>query len=257
MLDNLLTGLFLASQSAYYLLQTDLSETSKLLLKPLPLIALICLISRISTPPSAKQAWGKMHQQLILGLIFSLGGDIALVFPSSLAFLAGLVLFAIAHVLYLFAFHTSTQLDKISKIPHTIPPLARIIVLSALALAPPTLVYRICYADPNGPATLGSDRILFVGVHVYALLLAAMAFAAYRFASRTGSMRALFGALLFVISDSILGLTVLAKIRIPFASLAIIATYWWAQWLIAYGLLAPWMGPTTISSKISSKSKAS
>jgi uncharacterized membrane protein YhhN len=66
--------------------------------KPLS-TALVILIAAISLRvPTAQPAY---TAGILVGLAFSLGGDVALMFPSSRAFRTGLILFALAHITYI------------------------------------------------------------------------------------------------------------------------------------------------------------
>lgn len=70
-------------------------------LKPLStLLVILTAWLAILTP----QAHVGFTVWVLIGLILSLGGDVALMFPSSKAFLAGLVLFLLAHVVYAVGF---------------------------------------------------------------------------------------------------------------------------------------------------------
>ena len=66
-------------------------------LKPLSTL-LVILVALLSLP--APQTNATFTLWVLAGLMLSLGGDVALMFTSSKAFLAGLVLFLLAHVVY-------------------------------------------------------------------------------------------------------------------------------------------------------------
>jgi uncharacterized membrane protein YhhN len=57
--------------------------------------------------PTANQNERTYGFWIIVALVFSLGGDVALLFDDKQAFLAGLALFLIAHVCYIVAFARS------------------------------------------------------------------------------------------------------------------------------------------------------
>jgi uncharacterized membrane protein YhhN len=65
--------------------------------KPLStlLVSLVALLSLRTATADPAFTWG-----ITLGLVLSLGGDVALMFKSARAFLVGLVLFLLAHVAY-------------------------------------------------------------------------------------------------------------------------------------------------------------
>ena len=89
-------------------------------LKPLSTL-LVIAISLLSLPnPTAQPAF---TWSISLGLVLSLGGDVALMFTSKRAFLVGLVLFLLTHVVYSVTFlsliHISepTRLKTRSRMP--------------------------------------------------------------------------------------------------------------------------------------------
>lgn len=86
------------------LIRAELAEKMKhiYIYKPTAII-LVILIAGLSLIGPNNQHLG-YHMGIIVGLIFSLAGDIALMFISSLEFLSGLVFFLIAHVIYFIVF---------------------------------------------------------------------------------------------------------------------------------------------------------
>lgn len=149
---------------------------------------------------------------IVLGLLFSLAGDIFLMLPTD-RFIAGLVAFLLAHVVYSVAFGR-----EVSWPPWT--PWGLGLLLYAL------VIYRLLW--PN----LGK---LWPAVLVYLVAITAMAWLAVAMAIQTGTSwatLAALGAILFVISDSALALN---RFRGRFwsADLMVLSTYYLAQWLIA------------------------
>lgn len=69
--------------------------------KPLSTLLVIAVALLSLTQPGARPAFAWW---VVLGLVLSLGGDVALMFKSERAFLVGLVLFLLAHVVYAVAF---------------------------------------------------------------------------------------------------------------------------------------------------------
>lgn len=69
--------------------------------KPLSTVLVIVIALLALTQPEGRPAFTLW---VTAGLILSLGGDVALMFESSRAFLAGLVLFLLAHVVYAIGF---------------------------------------------------------------------------------------------------------------------------------------------------------
>ena len=147
---------------------------------------------------------------IVIGLLFSLAGDIFLMFPDD-HFQAGLVSFLFAHVAYIVAFSRGTRAQPLALLPF--------LLVSAVVL-------RLLWPH------LGRLRL---AVLVYVLALVAMAWLA---ASRAAAWPALptygaaIGAALFLFSDATLAIR---KFRGPFAGaqIAIMTTYVAAQALIA------------------------
>lgn len=69
--------------------------------KPLSTILVIAVALLSLTQPEARPAF---TWWVTVGLVLSLGGDVALMFKSSRAFLIGLVLFLLAHIVYMAVF---------------------------------------------------------------------------------------------------------------------------------------------------------
>ncbi len=179
-------------------------------LKPLTMVLVIAL-ALVAEPPVPAA-----YKTLILaGLLCSLAGDIALMFPEKW-FTAGLVAFLAAHVLYILAFKPGPGRP-----------------LSAGTLVPffifGLLMFRIL------APSLGR---LKVPVFVYIAAITAMAgLAAGRFIDRGGT-RPLFafaGAVLFLVSDSVLAYDRFAK-KLGSAQAIILGTYFPAQLLIALSI---------------------
>lgn len=160
---------------------------------------------------------------LLAGLLLSLVGDIALLWPQQ-GFLPGLVAFLLAHLAYLFAFTRGTRF---------------------LANAAPFVGYALVAGSvlawlwPGVPAGLRLPVLLYV-----ACLAAMAAQAAVQWLRRRGTADealarcAAIGGLLFVASDSLLATNRFGH-PLPAASWWILLTYWSAQWLIASSLPPP------------------
>jgi len=125
---------------------------------------------------------------VLIGLIFSFGGDVALMFENRRAFLLGLVLFLLAHIAYTITFTTLTGFSTLD--------LVSTILLVILGVG----FYR--FIAPN----LGTLR---VPVIVYIIVISVMVnraiatLASPMFSHAQAAMIAL-GAILFYISDMIL-----------------------------------------------------
>ena len=179
------------------------------LLKAIPIAILAGLVVAEPAVVSTRYRW-----LVFAALVWSLGGDLWLVFPSG--FVPGLVNFLVAHVLYLCAFAPGGGWDARS-----------------VALLVPFLVAggaMLAYLWPH----LGKDR---VPVAVYVAVILVMGWrAAARAAAATvpepSGMLALVGAVLFMTSDSVLAIDRFAR-RFATADGVLMTTYYAAQTLIA------------------------
>lgn len=159
-----------------------------------------------------------------LALAFSWIADIILLFTNKnfLFFFAGLGGFLVAHVFYILAYWKATSKGNI-KFSFSFIPV--IIVGYAVLMGFLILPYI--------------DGIIQIPVGLYGIVISVMLiFAWYRKGqTNSNSFQWVFGgAVLFVISDSILAINRFAE-TIPFAGLIIMITYISAQWLIVNGLL--------------------
>jgi uncharacterized membrane protein YhhN len=180
------------------------------LAKPLTtvLIIVVAVVARTPVPAAYKML-------ITAGLLFSLLGDIALMFPEKW-FTAGLVAFLTAHVLYILAFKPGPG--------HRV----------SVAIFFPFLLYGLLMFFILAPG-LGQLK-LPVFVYVAAITLMA-GFAAGRFVDLGGArpLLAFAGAILFLVSDSVLAYDRFAK-KIGLAQVIILGTYFPAQLLIALSI---------------------
>lgn len=179
-------------------------------MKPMTMVLVITVALIAATPvPAAYKTF------VLAGLLFSLAGDIALMFPEKW-FTAGLVSFLAAHVFYILAFKPG---------PGRPIPAGLFFPFIIFGL----LMFRIL-APKLGPMKLP--------VLVYIAAITVMAtFAAGRFVDRGGirPLLAFAGAVLFLISDSVLAYDRFAKKLGP-AQAIILGTYFPAQLLIALSI---------------------
>jgi uncharacterized membrane protein YhhN len=175
--------------------------------KPLTMIFIIIIAMLAKDPPS------RLYKLAIAaGLIFSMIGDILLMLPVDL-FIAGLVSFLIAQLIYTYAFRSgrSFRFRFIAILPFAVYGI---------------LIFVILFPWLNGMA---------IPVAAYLLVILVMAWQAWDQwddkRTRWGLL-AFIGALLFVISDTILAVN---KFVAPFwaARLLTLTTYFAAQWLIS------------------------
>ena len=178
-----------------------------LVTKPLTTGLIIAVAAAAAAPVPAA------YKTLVLtGLIFSLLGDVALMFPEKW-FTAGLVAFLAAQASYILAFK---PLPGHPVSPATFLPFVLFGLLMFFLLAPKL-----------GPMKLP------VFIYIAAITLMA-GFAAARFIDRGGTkpLLAFVGAVLFLISDSVLAYDRFAR-KVPGARVIILGTYFPAQLLIA------------------------
>lgn len=152
---------------------------------------------------------------IIIGLLFSIMGDVWLMLPQDY-FVRGLVSFLVAHIFYIVAF-LSIPTDTATFL----------IRLPLFAVAGSVFLYL----RPH----LGKYRL---PVMIYILVILGMGlFAPNRYYDYkdTGGILAVAGALLFMLSDSVLAVNKFAK-PFPAAQAIILSTYFAAQWLIALSI---------------------
>jgi uncharacterized membrane protein YhhN len=177
------------------------------LAKPLT-TALIIAVAALAAAPVPP-----VYKTLILaGLVFSLLGDVALMFPDKL-FIAGLVAFLAAQVLYIFAFRPAAG----QAVPFlTFLPFILFGLLMFFLLAP-------------GLGPLKLPVLVYIGAIV---TMAGFAAVRYVHLGRTRPLLAFAGAILFLVSDSVLAYDRFGK-KFRLARILVLATYFPAQLLIA------------------------
>ena len=179
--------------------------------KPLTTVLILLYAAGRGAAQPVQRRW------VLAGLVLSLGGDVALLWPRE-GFLPGLVSFLLAHLAYLWAFTRGHRLAA------WWPAFAGYAAVAGGILL---LLW------PGVPAPLR------VPVLAYVLCLAGMAAQAavlWRAGVPRGAVLAAGGAL-FVLSDALLA-TNKFMAPLPAASLWILAPYWAAQWCIA-----SWLAP--------------
>ncbi|XP_044570249.1 lysoplasmalogenase-like protein TMEM86A isoform X4 [Drosophila ananassae] len=175
-------------------------------LKCLPILALVFYI--VAKGLSLKKGY-RRSLWILLGLIFSCGGDALLninLFPF------GMVSFGVAHVFYISAFGWK--------------PLKWLIGL-VLYVAVSLFVYFVHKK---------LDEILIIGVPIYCFIITTMLWRSLARAVDVKSFLAIFcavGAILFVISDALIAVTMFVGVPLPCARLQIMITYYAAQFAIA------------------------
>nr|WP_124221556.1 lysoplasmalogenase [Aquisalibacillus elongatus] len=202
-MKNLLTWLIIISAILYIFIIPDWPLGIKLIFKVIPMI-LIIWYAFLKLPKHRLF----VHYAVIIGLVFSAIGDVTLHW-----FIVGLSAFLIAHVFYLIGFLTQWRTSFVRSI--TIVPF---------------IIYS--YILGNGILQSITDNTLVIPVMVYIIVITAMAWAAVM----ARNVYAIIGALLFVISDSILAWNMFVT-NVPYSGIWIMTTYYSAQFLIAHSIL--------------------
>lgn len=155
-----------------------------------------------------------LRGKLLFGaLLFCAAGGVALELEAGKYFILGLVFFLLAHIVYIVTFSRDFKAQK-SKIP--------------------IIVLLIIYALIMGFILAPSLKEMALPVYVYLIVITTMGiFAALR-ASK--SKLVLYGALSFIVSDSILAINKFLM-PVPASDYLIMITYYLAQFLIVYGFV--------------------
>lgn len=158
---------------------------------------------------------GDYKKFIILGLIFSLFGDIFIMLSEN-KFVFGLISFLIAHIIYIYAFSIKNNfiLPMYLSIPFVIYGL---------------VMYLYLYKNL---------KELKIPVFVYISIILVMGISAFNLwyiKDNNLSLLAFIGSLLFIISDSVLAIDKFKK-KMYFAQLILLTTYYTSQILIALSI---------------------
>lgn len=156
---------------------------------------------------------------MVFGLVFSLIGDVLLMFVenSQAFFLSGLVAFLIAHIMYIIVFLEKRNANK-----------------SAIVISVVLLIYAL------GVFYILKDRLgdMLIPVILYMLIILTMAITSWlrkNMVPNISHILVFIGALLFVISDSALAINKFYK-TLPQSHIIIMSTYALAQYCIVMGI---------------------
>tara|TARA_R110002033_G_scaffold66604_2_gene117583 strand:+ start:136 stop:807 length:672 start_codon:yes stop_codon:yes gene_type:complete len=185
--------------------------------KPLILLSLILFFGIYG-----RQLAKKTYRYILLALFFSLLGDIFLLYDhlSPMYFMLGLIAFLLAHITYALVFLIQGKSILKRKMP----------LVALLLLVYGTTLFIILQDN------LGTLKIPVI---IYILGILAMAITAYSRKDLVGptSFKLVFiGAVLFILSDSILAINKFL-ITVPGSYILVMGTYATAQYLIVRGLL--------------------
>lgn len=172
-------------------------KPAEYVLKPLTMVVLIAATAVLPDPGSTAARW-----LILLGLVWSLAGDVCLMLDEKW-FLSGLVAFLLAHIAYTFAM---LQLG----IEPPLLMLGTVLVLVAAAVVGSKVVRGAAETDERmvGPIVAYMAIISF-------MVVAAIA---------TANPFAIVGALLFYVSDGLIGWNRFVK-PLPHRSLLVMSTY--------------------------------
>ena len=191
--------------------------TVRLVTKPLITISLILFLHFIIKRKS------RFTSKVMIGLLFSLIGDIALMFAAkdSNFFMLGLGAFLIAHIFYIAAFYLDST-NKIEVHRRYITPIFMVFGFYCFSYY---YVLSPYLGELNLPVLFYSIAIALMGI------MAALRYGKTNFKSFSWILT---GAVLFIISDSILAYNKFVE-PLEISDILIMSTYMLAQFLIAMG----------------------
>ena len=179
-----------------------------------PLATILILVLPLAQWLRSRSPYGLY---ISIGLLFSLFGDIFLMFPLHF-FIHGLFAFLLAHIAYLIAFSRDVKFPARSSIWL----LYLLVVLSFFIFLLPTL-----------PSSLRIPVLIYI---FFVSTMAAQAMGRFLILKNNPARNAAIGTLLFILSDSLLSFERFHS-SIPVAYLFILTSYYLAQWLIAVSTL--------------------
>ncbi len=184
----------------------------RLVAKPLTMALLVGVAATFGDPPDDVRTW------LVIGAVFGLAGDVALLGDSEIAFMVGLGTFAVGHVAYAVS-ALLVGFDWVLAIPG-------VVFLAAM------LGFRFVGRTLPG-AKRDGGTVLVGAVAFYAAVISAMVVTAWA----TGEWLAALGAMLFAVSDWLLGYQRFVS-PIKNGPLAVMIPYHVGQTLLILGLAA-------------------
>jgi uncharacterized membrane protein YhhN len=153
---------------------------------------------------------------ILIAFLFSMLGDTFLMFQGEKYFMFGLGSFLIAHLFYIFVFSRNRLKMNL---------LARVFLFAFSLIMLFVLKNNV-------------NKSLLIPIIVYMITITIMSITAAERNANLGSYRlVLIGAILFVLSDSLIAINEFVN-PIPFSTLLIMGTYVLAQYLIAVGYLS-------------------
>lgn len=215
------TKLFAFIFSLVYLVQLYAETAGHILLSQVskPFIIMILLIWLYV----ATHLKGRFHKRIFTGLIFSLAGDIFLMLPSGNGrfFNYGLFAFLLCHIFYIRAFTLDHKSNPEFRSPFFLWGAGALIIFC---------MGLFFYLQPH----LGAWQFAVLMYAIIITFMAIMALNRYGKVNLSSFKLVLMGALLFLLSDSVLAVNKFSR-PIPQAGILIMASYMLAQYLIVYG----------------------
>lgn len=191
-------------------------DTLQFIFKPLLISSLLFyFVVATKNAPSTLKKW------ITGALVFSIAGDTLLMFANTneLFFILGLCAFLVAHLCYILTFHQIRTRHHIAGKWYT----AIIVVIYYFLIINFLLPFLGGLKYPVIIYGLVISFMLLVAMHLYDL------------EDNLTARYLLTGAILFVVSDSVLAINKFYQ-PYPWGGWAIMITYVWAQWLLIRGL---------------------
>lgn len=163
----------------------------------------------------AKKSLSFYAYMILVGLLFSIAGDCFLMLPSDL-FLQGLASFLIAHLFYIFAFIRHTRFKSSLWAP---------LAFALFGL----LIFSFLSSD------LGEMKMPVLAYIAVILFMGWRAWERWNQTRQQGALLASLGAILFIVSDSVLAINRF-KGHFEMGRALNLGTYFAAQWLIALSI---------------------
>jgi len=197
----------------------------KYVTKPLPMILLIATVS------SSIWSYGfsRFRGLILTAFVLSLIADIILIIDEEIFFLIGLVVFALAHFVYILAFSA----PPVSGAPYVPLRIQRSLPFVILVICiPPFFAYQML--------AHGHPTEMVVAVTFYCFVIGFMGWRTaarigYPIETRSSQVMALIGVIFFMCSDFLLAYNRFHT-KIPLSQVWILLTYWTAQTLIAISI---------------------
>ncbi|MDT9000022.1 lysoplasmalogenase [Paucibacter sp. APW11] len=164
-----------------------------------------------------------MARRIRFGLLFSLGGDVFLLWPEQ-GFLPGLLSFLLAHLCYIAAFCVPTRLAR---------PLWPLLMFAAIAVMVLLKLWPGIAGDLRAPVVIYVACLATMAAQAWAWWRSAMGTAA-----EARARLAAWGGTLFMFSDALIAINKFA-VPLPYAALLVLSSYWLAQSFFTLSLEAP------------------